>query len=113
MADPKKVAKAKELMMFVKKNFLGGENFSKVLVILQLKDPEPWSETRPALVLMLENGHCVCMGENSPIITYFPGWSALAFFKNTSLDEYEAKDPSDCQLPEEWNTEATPLGSRP
>lgn len=82
----------------------------KVLVVLELKDPENYSERRHALILMLENGHCVAMGGPSPIITYYPNWAGIEFFTNVKLDDYDANDPSEYEIPQEWDTGSTPMG---
>ena len=97
--------------MFVKKQlFFGGQNSSRVLVVLELKYPKRWAERRHMLVLMLENGHCVVLGSPSPIVMYYPSWAGIEFFTGTTLDEYDANHPEAYELPEEWNTEEVPLG---
>ena len=97
--------------MFVKRTFVAqGQKPSKVLVILELRNKEEWGDTRPSLVLMLQNGHCVVLGGSSPLITYFPDWSGVAFFNDVKLDDYDANDPADYELPDEWDTNELPLG---
>ena len=81
---------------------------SKVAVVLELGDREDGKQ--PAIVLMLEGGECVVLGGDSPIVRYFPDWSAVAYFSNTTLDEYAASHPSEYQLPDEWDTSELPLG---
>ncbi len=97
--------------MFTRDLFqLGQKKSHKVLVVLELKEPEPLVEVRPALILMLENGHCVALGGNSPIVTYFPDWMSLAYFTDSSLDHYDANNPSEYELPDKWDTSELPLG---
>lgn len=97
--------------MFTRDLFqVGDKKFHKVLVVLEARKTEDSIEDKPSLILMLKNGHCVALGGNSPVITYFPDWLSLSFFSGCSLDDYEASDPSDYELPEEWDTGELPLG---
>ena len=96
--------------MFLSSFGFQGSTQKKVVVVLELRDREEFGETKPALVLMLENGHCVALVGPSPIITYYPDWSGLQFFTGATLPLYEASDPADYELPDEWDTGSTPLG---
>ena len=94
--------------------FQESKKAQKVVVVLELKPDHPKrsrpDDSRPNLILMLSNGHCVALGGNSPIVTFFPSWMSLAFFTEASLDNYEFSDPSEFELPEEWDTSQLPLG---